>query len=245
MKLVRFDLTASPGQVRSGIYYDNRIYETNGNQPVGIHDLSKLTLLAPLGSPPAVRRFVAQPDGSLAYEYLNPTILQGPLAEIDAPDFTRELTPQISLGIIVSDAGELIEEVEAPGFILGFTVVTVLVAEDIRREEKQQGLGPGRSSDIGIVVGPFLTTPDELDEEGGWQKRPWKATLRIGQGGVDEADMDAPIVSMLVTASHNSPLQAGELLISPAVTFASTGLVPADHVVAGIQGLGELHFSLI
>ncbi|MBV6457269.1 MAG: hypothetical protein HONBIEJF_00377 [Fimbriimonadaceae bacterium] len=245
MKLVRFDLTASPGQVRSGIYYDNRIYETNGNQPVGIHDLSKLTLLAPLGSPPSVRRFSPLADGGLAYEFLNPTILRGPLAEIDAPDFTRDLAPELSLGIIVSDAGEMIDETEAPGFILGFTVVAVLVAEDLREEERKLGLGPGRSSDIGIVVGPFLTTPDELDEEGGWQNRDWTATLRIGQGDTLATPLTAPIIEMLITASRNAPLQAGEVLLTPPARLPASPLMPADHVVAGIAGLGDLHFSVI
>jgi 2-keto-4-pentenoate hydratase/2-oxohepta-3-ene-1,7-dioic acid hydratase in catechol pathway len=126
-------------------------------------------------------------------------------------------------------------------------VAVVLVSAESRERERQAGYGPGPSSDIAILVGPFLTTPDELETDGGWVDRAWQATLRRNQLESATMPLEAPVTEMLVTASRSSALAAGDLLLTSPVFWEAEEdlLLPADQASCGIPGLGELHFTLV
>ena len=46
MKLCRFELKSTPGEVRSGIVYNGKIYETAGAEPVAVHEAEAVRPLA-------------------------------------------------------------------------------------------------------------------------------------------------------------------------------------------------------
>lgn len=213
MKLCRFVLTHEPEVARSGIFHDGRVYETDGSQAIGVHDPSKVRFLAPVGTPPAVRFF----DSPTAYRYGNPSALLAPQTEFDAPPGMTELDLEVRLGIVTSEAGEQIDAEEAEAFVLG--VVLVLTFFDRRLLERE----PVRARDLPSIVGPLLTTPDDLAEAPVAEVQVFVGSEERIRASVSTA---LPSAEMLASASRNLPVRAGELLIGPPMALPTLAETP-------------------
>jgi 2-keto-4-pentenoate hydratase/2-oxohepta-3-ene-1,7-dioic acid hydratase in catechol pathway len=230
MKLCRFVLTHDPEVARSGIFHDGRIYETDGKQAVGVHDPSKVRFLSPIGAPPSVRFFDPTPEGGLAYRYGNPSALLDPRAEVDVPPGMLALDLEVRLAVVVADSGEQIEADEAEAFVLGVAVVLAFVGPEFLASD------PVRARDLPAILGPLLTTPDDLAEV---------ATLDVAVFIAEEERVRArvpaevPAATMLALASRNMPVRAGELLVAPPLP-ASLGspLRPRDEFRVTVDPLG-------
>jgi 2-keto-4-pentenoate hydratase/2-oxohepta-3-ene-1,7-dioic acid hydratase in catechol pathway len=248
MKLCRFTLSHEPERVRSGVFYDNRVYETDGENAIGLHELGKVRLLAPLGQPPSWRAFDwvrAGGEDVLAYRYRNPVALTGPTAEVDAPAGSDDLGFELRLALVVGDRGERVEAEEAPGFVLGATLVLAFLAGDMAEEDASMGLPDTRSHDLPALIGPFLVTPDEVDSLGGVFRVEVSANGHVQSR--TEAGLPLSPVEAVVAASRSLPVVQGDLLALPpfglpslASTHLGRSLRPGDTVVAAVEGLGAL-----
>jgi 2-keto-4-pentenoate hydratase/2-oxohepta-3-ene-1,7-dioic acid hydratase in catechol pathway len=257
MKLCRFDLLDAPGHARSGIFLDNRVYETEGLTPVGVHELGGLRLLSPVGTPPALRAFTSGSDGRLRYQYLNPGLLHGPLGEVEAPDWTNELDLEVSLGVVVQDFGRAVDADEAQSFILGFTTFLAFVATDVKRVELAEGCEPVHYKEVGFAAGPFLVTPDSMPPltDTASVEGQVEISIRINRerawGQVVELMSVAP-ARLVEAASRYSPIFPGELLVAPPwpkpplpETHYGQYLRATDSVAVSIEGLDSLHVRLV
>jgi len=257
MKLCRFALLDAPGQPRSGIFLDSRVYETDGLTPVGIHELGGLRLLSPVGTPPTIRAFSLDGQGRLGYQYLNPTLLKGPLGEIEVPDWTEELDLEVSLAVVAQDTGRSVQEDEAAGFVLGFTLFLALVALDAKRFEAARGAEAIHYREVGLAAGPFLITPDGMPSEpsaagGGPQveltiqinrELAWKQVVNL---------MVVPVGQMVQAASQYCPVVQGDLLVAPPwskpplpETHFGQYLRSGDSLAVSVEGLDSLHVRLV
>jgi hypothetical protein len=59
VKLCRFEPLGVPGTVHSGIVHGGKVYETDGTNPVAVHEAGDVRLLSPVGRPPSIRLFSA------------------------------------------------------------------------------------------------------------------------------------------------------------------------------------------
>lgn len=217
MKLCRFVLTQDPEVARSGIFHDGRIYETDGKQAIGVHDPSKVRFLAPIGTPPAVRFFDRGPDGLLAYRYGNPAAFLDPRSEIDAPPGMTELDLEVRLGVVTGESGEQIDAEEAESFVLGVTIVLAFFGPEFMASD------PVRARDLPSIVGPLLTTPDDLAEVTALEVAVFvgeeeRIRIQVASG--------YPAAEMLALASRNVPVRAGELLLAPPLPLPRLGVTP-------------------
>lgn len=234
MKLCRFSLHETPDVVRSGIFHDSRVYETQGDQARGIHDLSKITFYAPLGASPTLRLF----DGT-TYRYANSTQYVGPVGEIEVPSTGREMDLRIRLAYVAKDSGMSIGSEEAGDFILA---ISTLVEFFVRDED---GIA---AMDMPVALGPFLVTLEELEG----QTFP-TASLKVNGEDVATANRDPfDPAALFVAASRSIAIQTADILAAPAFplpplaeTNLGRALQPSDSLTVQIAPLPPLTLKIV
>lgn len=258
MKLCRFELKSHPGEVKSGIVYSGKVYETDGANAIAVHEADQIRPLSPVGQPPTIRVFrwlpgLIEPDETPAYFYGAPTALVGASPIIPKPESVGELDYEpYAVAVLAADASNVPLE-EADDLVLGYTLMNVLVSRDIERYEKRVGSGPGRSYDLAIPIGPVLTTPDELNdfvetEEHG-RRLKLSAVTRVN--GVEKrrgnlVDLPFTFAQAIAFASENTQLKTGDIFaIGPiALEDETEFLTPGDEVQLAVENLGTLAFRI-
>lgn len=260
MKLCRFVLNDAPDQARSGIYHDGKVYETDGERAVGIYEPGRISLLPPLGTPPATRVYqlarCSNGEEFLTYRIQNVTGFVGPNAEISVPPSVTALDFDFHVVGVVSEQAEVVETYEAATFVLGYALLIVLHDADAADEERILGVPLGPSHDLGGALGPYLTTPEDLTEfTVGTQTTSFEWRYRIKVNDVEVANgvvNEAPSFSALVSnASSARAVFPGEVLAWPAVPKPALPdsplerhLVESDRIEASVDGLGTLVLRL-
>lgn len=237
MQLCRFELRDEPGIARSGIFFENRLYETDGQKAIGVHDLSKIALLPPVLPPPSIRMFDA--DGQ--YTYLNPEGLLGPLSEVDIP--SASLSAYGHLAALVQTQGEQFEGEEASQAILGYTLCFSFARNDSSLSEVER-------RDLPIAIGPFLSTPEVLTGTASTWSLEW--TLKINGLEIAQWAAEEPKAERwLERASRLRAMLPGDLLVGPALPFPDLtqsalgrNLQPGDSLQLAEKSLGVLTVKL-
>ncbi|MCH8980148.1 MAG: fumarylacetoacetate hydrolase family protein, partial [Armatimonadetes bacterium] len=249
-------LNDTPDEVRSGVYHDGKVYETDGETAIGIHEPADISMLPPIGVPPSIRLFerfdLPHGEPGLTYHYLNPTGLYGPNSEVATPEFTQSLDFDVHIVGAVADSAATVDADEAAELVLGYAVQIVFVAADLVEMEQSHNLPPGPSRDFGTVLGPFLTTPEDLTEftEGSNPANfVWNYTIRVNDVEIQKGSTvaDFPFTAMLQFSSRIRPLLPAEILAwpkleKPALEDSDLGrcLLAGDKVEVAVDGFGTL-----
>lgn len=262
MKLLRFELRDEPGAARSGIVASGRVYETQGGQGVGMHEASAVRPLIPVAKSTSLRFFHSayQPiaispldEEAPGYFYGNPNSLVGPSQIVPPPGFTQELSVESYVAAIVLGDAHRVDVDEADSLILGFTLLNVVVAQDVQREERRRGGGFGRSHDIAAALGPVITTPDELedllvDQEFG-RRYGLNAVVRVngverGRGSTE--NLPLTFAQAISAASQSCPLRESDLIaLGPVVDFDDPVTISEDdEVQLAVENLGTLSLKI-
>lgn len=260
MKLCRFEVKAEPGRVRSGMVYAGKVYETDGANALGVYEADGVRPLSPIPLAPSLRIFHRELQSDDLAEgreprhfYGNPGCLVGSSQLLNDPGFSSELgfDPYVA-AVMVSDA-YAIEPEEAEEAVLGYTILNLLVARDVQRQERVLGGGFGRSMDIAGVIGPVITTPDELEEdvvslEGG---RAYSLdvivrvnSVEVGRGST--GDLPFTFAEAISAASRSCTLRTGDIVAIGPVgpTEKPPRLDPGDEVQVAVGKLGTLSLKL-
>ncbi|MCW5935812.1 MAG: fumarylacetoacetate hydrolase family protein [Fimbriimonadaceae bacterium] len=257
MKLCRFELRSQPGPIRSGLVYDSRYYETDGERAIGIHEPGAVTLLPPIGVAPSLRLFdVAwQVNGgySISFDYLNPSAYAGPAATVEMPESTTGMDFEIRVAGVVHEGGRSITHDEAPSFILGYGILVSLFDPEAVETARVENRATTPARDLGGFFGPFLVTPDELSEsvmEGDPTRFRWTVEAHVNGENVmeDSAHEDHVSFSDLIhVASATTAVNPSDLLAWPAIrkprldsTAFGRLLAPEDEIRVTIEPLGTL-----
>jgi 2-keto-4-pentenoate hydratase/2-oxohepta-3-ene-1,7-dioic acid hydratase in catechol pathway len=261
VKLCRFELKSNPGEVRSGLVYSGKIYETDGEQSIAVHEADQIRPLSPVGRAPSLRVFrlkggtlpTSGADGTPLYFHLNPTSLYGPSQSIPRPDAVAHLDFETYLVGIVGSDGIGITPDMGDSYILGFTLGIVLVSREAEREEETLNISIGRSFDIGGAIGPVITTPDDLEESlvEELPSRKYGLSVVTRVNGVEvgrghTAELPFAMGNLVAAASELGPVRSGDLLaIGPIanpieVSFLESG----DDVQVSVENLGTLSLKI-
>jgi 2-keto-4-pentenoate hydratase/2-oxohepta-3-ene-1,7-dioic acid hydratase in catechol pathway len=212
-----------------------------------VHEWSDVRLLAPLGQPPSLRLFAPfEPELTWAegedaptpsFEYLNPSALVGPGFAIPWPEWTRKVSVDACLGVVIGGAGRFVSLQDADELVLGLTLVTSFYVP---------GVEGGRGRDVGFALGPAITTPDELDDsvtvdERGRRYR-FGLTLKVNSdevGAYDLSSLPQTIAELLTSASSSCTIQQGDVI---AVNLGANNRVleKGDQVQLVCEKLGAL-----
>jgi 2-keto-4-pentenoate hydratase/2-oxohepta-3-ene-1,7-dioic acid hydratase in catechol pathway len=144
--------------------------------------LGDLRLLAPLPRPPTIRDFYAfeqhvatarrnrglemDPDWYElpVFYFTNPYAVVGPEAEVRAAPGSERLDFELEVAAVVGRGGANLTPGEAAGRIAGFTIMNDWSARDVQMREMRLSMGPVKGKDFATSLGPYLVTPDELED---------------------------------------------------------------------------------
>ncbi|HEX5324464.1 MAG TPA: fumarylacetoacetate hydrolase family protein [Capsulimonadaceae bacterium] len=236
--------------------------------------LAEAHLVAPV-TPPSFRDFYAFEDHvknarrrrgqemvpdwyeAPVFYFSNTTGIVGPDAPVKKPAETSELDYELEIAVVIGRDGSDVPVQEADSYIAGFTILNDWSARDIQRREMKVGLGPAKGKDFATSVGPYLVTPDELEEfvlpDQSRGKR-YDLTMTVSVNGIEYSrgnakDMHWTFAELIAHASKNTRLLAGDLIGSGTVGGGCIveypeGTYPwlqaADEVTLAIDRLGEL-----
>ncbi|TDO23058.1 fumarylacetoacetate hydrolase family protein [Pedobacter duraquae] len=107
---------------------------------------------------------IAEFDQYPIFYFTNHNAIQGP-GEIECmPDHFQKLDFELEVAIVVGTKGRNITAAEADSYIAGFMIMNDMSARTLQMEEMLLNLGPAKGKDFSTVIGPWLVTPDELEE---------------------------------------------------------------------------------
>ena len=242
--------------------------------------VSETTLLSPV-EPRAMRDYVAfeahiagmkkgEPgDGSVpeqwyeapAFLFMNPWSVVGTGADIPMPPLTEKLDFELEVAAIVKDTVRDVPIEEAAEHIAGYCILNDWSARDIQGREMRVGLGPSKGKDFANTLGPWITTPDELEQYREGDRLALEMTVAINGevvGSDNLRNLSWSFEEMLVHASRGAWVGAGDVLGSGT---ASTGalserwsrsgtLTPpplevGDVVTMTVEGLGSIENRIV
>jgi fumarylacetoacetate (FAA) hydrolase len=234
-------------------------------------------ILPPVPDPPSFRDFYAfeqhvraarklrglemNPDWyKIAIFYFsNPNCCYGHKEEIPYPKKTTELDFELEFAIIIGNGGSDIKSSDANKVIAGYTILNDWSSRNLQREEMPMSLGPAKGKDFASSFGPYMVTPDELEND--WDDQ-GKLNLRmtchvngnlISDGNTN--DLYHSFGDMIERASMNTKLVPGEYIGSGTVGTGcilelrpeNTGgwIKKGDSVRLEIEKLGALENRII
>ena len=201
--------------------------------------ISEANLFAPVYNPQSFRDFYAfeqhvraarklrgldmHPDwfNIPIFYFSNPAALYGHKEAIPYPKGTNELDFELEFAVIIANGGSNISDQKANKHIAGYTICNDWSARDLQREEMAMNLGPAKGKDFATSFGPYMVTPDELEND--WRKD-GKLDLRmtckingklISDGNTN--DLYHPFTKMIERASLNAELKPGDYIGSGTV----------------------------
>jgi fumarylacetoacetate (FAA) hydrolase len=226
--------------------------------------LAGAEVLAPVPEPPSVRDFYAF-EGHVAagwrrrgapvpeawyrapvFYFSNPASILGPGEPVLRPPGVRELDFELEIaGVIGGD-----------GAIAGFTLMNDWSARDVQRVETTVLLGPHKSKDFAIGLGPWLVTPDELPyRDGRLHLEAWVSVngREVGRGAAGAQRFSWP--EIVEQAARNTRLRAGDVLGSGTLDRGcllelgplegGRWIEPGDVVALHAEGLGTLETVVV
>jgi len=238
---------------------------------------SDLIILPPIINPPAFRDFYAfeqhvkaarklrkldmHPDWYKIpiFYFSNPNCCYGHGENIPYPNGTTELDFELEFAVIIGNGGSNIKSSEANKVIAGYTILNDWSSRNLQREEMPMSLGPAKGKDFASSFGPYMVTPDEIEND--WDEK-GKLHLRmtchvngklISDGNTN--DLYHSFGDMIERASMNTKVIPGEYIGSGTVGTGcilelrpeNTGgwIKKGDTVTMEIEKLGILENKII
>ncbi len=214
-----------------------------GTEDEGLKRLERSRLLAPIPKPPTLRDFYAFEEHVKAarakrgldmvpewYEipvfyYSNPNAIYGPDDEIPIPSYTKALDFELEVACVIGKRGRDIPLEDACSFIAGYTIMNDWSARDIQAKEMKVGLGPAKAKDFATSLGPWLVTPDEVeDAKTGRGNYKLEMTARVNGKQLSRGNMESmhwTFPQMIAYASQDVELQVGDVFGSGTVGTGS------------------------
>jgi fumarylacetoacetate (FAA) hydrolase len=234
-------------------------------------------LLAPLPRPPSLRDFYAfeqhvakafairgrpMPEEwyTLPVFYFgNPASVGGPEEPVAAPPGSSELDYELEVACVIGRGGRNIPAARAEEHIFGYTVLNDWSARDLQRTEMRVGLGPAKGKDFAASLGPWLVTPDELEDRAQGRPGVYRLAMTARVNGEERsrgnlADLHFTFGEMIARASSGADLYPGDVLGSGTVgtgcLLELTGgqgpwLKPGDVVELEVERLGVLRNTVV
>jgi fumarylacetoacetate (FAA) hydrolase len=193
----------------------------------------------------------------------NTSEIRGPNVPVWAPKGCRELDFELEVAALVDTPARDLPADRAEEAIGGYTILDDWSARDLQRDETTVRLGPAKGKDFAISIGPWLVTPDELDDarHGKGFALTGAASVetpeqgRVEIGASSWADIHFRFGEMLERASADVGLRAGELigsgtfgggcLLEVGDSTLGRWLEPGDEVVLSVDRLGQLRTPIV
>jgi len=210
---------------------------------------------------------IAEFDQYPIFYFTNHNAIQGP-GEIECmPDHFQKLDFELEVAVVINKKGRNIRAAEADSYIAGYMIMNDMSARTLQMEEMLLNLGPAKGKDFSTVIGPWLVTPDELEQyktspKDGHTGVTYNLTMKCHVNGIEVssgnmADMDWTFAEIIERCAYGCDVLPGDVIGSGTVgtgcflELNGTGLLndpnyqpqwlqPNDLVEMEITGLGVL-----
>jgi fumarylacetoacetate (FAA) hydrolase len=193
------------------------------------------------------------------FYFSNPNPIFGPEDNISYPSYTRKLDFELEVACIIGKEGINIPAENAGEYIFGYTILNDWSARDVQREETKVGLGPAKAKDFASSLGPWIVTPDELQDRFTGRPGVYDLEMRARINGKERScanwkDLHYSFGEMIARASQEVRLLPGEVIGSGTV---GTGclldltkgkgpwLQPGDEIELEVERLGVLKNRIV
>jgi len=164
------------------------------------------------------------------------------------PALSTQWDYEAEIALVIGRDGRSIPEGEALHHVFGYLVANDVSQRDLQRAHGGQWL-KGKSIDLTMPLGPWLTTADEV---------PDPAALRVQcevngdlRQDASSAQMAFPVARLIAELSRGMTLRAGDVLLTGTPSGIGSARDPqlflgaGDTVVTRVSGLGELRNRLV
>ncbi len=92
----------------------------------------------------------------------NPASVVAPYGDVRIPPYVTQYDYELDVGAVVGRSGSDLTPEQAVDHILGYTSSSDWSARDLQVHEFRFPMGPSKSKDAAITLGPWLVTADEV-----------------------------------------------------------------------------------
>ncbi|MES2827806.1 MAG: fumarylacetoacetate hydrolase family protein [Bacteroidota bacterium] len=166
------------------------------------------------------------------FYFTNHNAIQGP-GEIECmPDHFEKLDFELEVAVVIGKQGRNITAAEADSYIAGYMVMNDMSARTLQMEEMLLNLGPAKGKDFSTVIGPWLVTPDELEQ--------YKTTAKDGHtGNAYDLKMTCTVNGVQLSAGNMADMDWTFAEIIERCAYGAD-ILPGDVIGSGTVGTGCL-----
>lgn len=197
-----------------------------------------------------------------SFLFMAPHAVSGPYDDVAMPPDTTRFDFELELAAVICRDVRNVTPDQARAAIGGYCVMNDWSARDIQGREMVLGLGPSKGKDFATTIGPWVVTPDELDDcrdgDGFLDLQMEVLVNGVRLGADSSAHMGWSFEQLVSYASRASWVKAGEVLASGtcasgalAETWGRTGqlrplpLQVGDVVEMAIERLGRIRNTIV
>ncbi len=255
----------------------------------GIH-ISQVQLLSPVPFPTSCRdgyafrqhvaaarrnrkaEMVPEFDQYPIFYFTNHHSITGPGEIKCMPDHFEKLDFELEAAIVICRYGRNIPAEQADHYIGGLMIMNDMSARRLQMEEMLLNLGPAKGKDFATSVGPWLVTPDELQQfeipaKQNHTGKSWNLKMKCTVNGVQVSegnigDMDWTFAEIIERVSYGVDLYPGDIIGSGTVgtgcflelngtgklndpNYQEQWLKAGDVVEMEIEQLGTLNNNIV
>ena len=168
--------------------------------------------------------------------------IQGPDDPVMLPRGSTKTDWEVELGIVIGQRASYVSKKDAPAYVAGYCVVNDVSEREYQLERGSQW-DKGKGCDTFGPIGPWLVTPDEIENVqrlGMWLDVNGK---RMQTGNTRTMIFDA--AKLVSYVSHFMTLLPGDVITTGTPPGVGLGMKPplylkkGDVMTLGIEGLGE------
>ncbi|MBC7567954.1 MAG: fumarylacetoacetate hydrolase family protein [Pedobacter sp.] len=173
---------------------------------------------------------IAEFDQYPIFYFTNHNAIQGPGDVECMPDHFEKLDFELEVAIVIGKKGRNITAAEADGYIAGYMIMNDLSARTLQMEEMLLNLGPAKGKDFSTIIGPWLVTPDELEE--------YKTTAKEGHiGNAYNLGMSCSVNGVNVSSGNMADMDWTFAEIIERCAYGAD-ILPGDVIGSGTVGTG-------
>lgn len=206
------------------------------------------------------------------FYFTNHKSIQGPGKIYCMPDHFNKLDFELEVAIVICRQGKNIRTDEADNYIGGLMIMNDMSARTLQMEEMLLNLGPAKGKDFSTVIGPWLSTLDELKEfeipcKQNHTGKTWNLRMKcfvnnkqVSEGNL--ADMDWTFAELIERCSYGVTLYPGDIIGSGTVgtgcflelngtgklndaNYKEQWLQPDDVIEMQVDELGKLVNTIV
>ncbi len=229
--------------------WESKIQDAVNEEKCTSHDLNDVILSSPIPNPNSLRdayafrqhvetsrrnrglEMIKEFDEFPVFYFSNHNSIYGPndeimcmLSHFDKLDF------ELEIAIVIGKQGRNIKAKNASQYIAGFMIMNDLSARGLQMKEMRLNLGPAKGKDFASVLGPFLVTPDELEN---------KIISSDQNGNKYDLKMTCSLNGQIMSEGNFGNIDWTFEQIIERVSYGST-IFPGDVIGSGTVGTGCL-----